>query len=298
MFETKKTFFKYLKEGRSLDDFKKASANIWENVDHSFMEEKIKQLEEMISASDLEGKMILNPNAEFEEIFELTKLSRFREIESLEKRRVDSLYKTSKKTFDKEFIDGDTYLANLVEKYDLSEKIVPYFNKDGTVRSYHTVASYNSMLYNTNLNRAGWNRTMYDANLLNKDLLYLPAHPYACDMCRPFQGKVYSKNGKSLGYPLQAEAIAGGVGHPNCKHQWLIYWNEEQLQKNTYTSEEWGEKYDTKQKIQALELKRDKLAVDRDIYESLGDGEGADKITTKIKAINSEIKELNKTNGN
>ena len=169
------------------------------------------------------------------------------------------------------------------------------YNKDGTVRSWHNIANYNSMLYNTNLTRSGWNRTIYDSNLLEKELLYLPAHTFACPLCMPYQGKVYSKENKSgytqdgVKYYPQEMAIAGGVGHPNCRHQWTLYWSEDQLQKNDYNSEEWVEKYKAKQKNRAIERKISTITNDRKIYRKIGNYEEVDKANQKINALKSKI---------
>ena len=123
--------------------------------------------------------------------------------------------------------------------------------------------------------------------------MYLPAHPFACPLCMEWQGKIYSKSGKNKKYPPMENAIKGGVGHPNCKHQWLIYWGKEMLQDNTYNSAKWEDKYKTKQKIQSLQLERTKLKTDRDIYKSIGNYDQVDKTNAKIKRINAKIKELN-----
>ena len=116
----------------------------------------------------------------------------------------------------------------------------------------------------------------------------------------PYQGKVYDKNGGSgytsdgVRYYPQEEAIAGGVGHPNCRHQWTIYWDKDQIQENDYNSDKWQEDYEKKQKILALQLKRKKKKNDKKIYEDLGNGSEVDKTNAKIKKINATIKELNK----
>lgn len=292
IFKTKTLFFDYLNRGKSFEEFKQASSKIWENVDHSFMNERIKELEEMIEARDLKDRKILNPNAEFTQIYELVKESRFNEVERLYKNTIDQYYKGRLKTVKKDYVDKQSYLAKIVEQYDKAQAVIPYYNKDGTVRCYHNIASYNSMLYNVNLNRSGWNRTMYDASLLNNDLVYLPAHPFACDLCMPWQGKVYSTSGKSLKYPPKELAEAGGIGHPNCKHQWLLYWGEDMLQKDDYNSMEWQDAYERKQKIQALQLERKKLKNDRKIYENIDSFGEVDKVNQKISSINSKIKEL------
>ena len=300
MYETKRVFFDYLYKNKPLAEFKKETTKIWEKVDHKYMAERIKELEDMITARDLEGNKILNPDAEYKQIYELASEKVFQNVEKKYKYNIDEYYKDRRKTANKSYIDRESYISKLVTKYDEIQATIPYHNKDGSVRSWHNIADYNSMLYNTNLNHAGWNRTMYDANLLDKELLYLPAHTFACPLCMPYQGKVYDKNGKSgytsdgVRYYPQEEAIAGGVGHPNCRHQWTIYWDKDQIQENDYNSDKWQEDYEKKQKIQALQLKRTKLKNDKKIYENLGNGSEVDKTNAKIKKINATIKELNK----
>ena len=300
MYETKRVFFDYLYKNKTLAEFKKETAKIWEKVDHKYMAERIKELEDMIMARDLEGNKIINPDAEYKQIYELASEKVFQNVEKKYKYNIDEYYKGRRKTANKSYIDRESYLSKLVTKYDEVQATIPYHNKDGSVRSWHNIADYNSMLYNTNLNHAGWNRTMYDANLLEKELLYLPAHTFACPLCMPYQGKVYDKNGGSgytsdgVRYYPQEEAIAGGVGHPNCRHQWTIYWDKDQIQENDYNSDKWQEDYEKKQKIQALQLKRTKLKNDKKIYENLGNRSEVDKTNAKIKKINATIKELNK----
>lgn len=292
MFETKRTFFEYLQANRSLADFKEATELIWANVDHSFMEQTLEQFMDMIGEANLAGHEIINPNAKLKDVFELTPTSKFQETEAKYKATIDSYYKSQLKNVEKDYVDTNSYLSEIVEKYTDYENTIPYFHKDGTVASFHNIASYNSMVYNTNLTRAGWNRTSQDAQLLGKDLLYLVAHPYACDKCREFQGKIYSKSGKNKKYPSQESAIKGGVGHPNCKHQWSIYFGEDQIQSNTYTSEEWGEKYNNQQKIRALNLEIKKAQNDISIYWELGNQAKVDSLNQRISKYKEKIKEL------
>lgn len=43
-----------------------------------------------------------------------------------------------------------------------------------------------------------------------------------CDMCSPWEGRILDLDGSSKGkYPTMAEAKAGGLWHPNCKHNLL-----------------------------------------------------------------------------
>ncbi len=48
-------------------------------------------------------------------------------------------------------------------------------------------------------------------------------HLEECDLCRPYEGKIYSVNDGHPQYRNIAEAIAGGLFHPNCGHRALTY---------------------------------------------------------------------------
>lgn len=290
--KTKELFFYSLQEQKSASYFKKEANKIWGNIDHSYMEQRIQELEKMISAKNLEGRRILNPNAKFEQIFPLDSESKYIDIERKYEKVVNKYYKDRLKTINNGFVDKEIYLTNLIKKYDKMQSIIPYYNNNGTIRSYHNIASYNSMVYNTNLTKAGWNRTLYDSKLLENDLVYLPAHPGACPLCMQFQGKVYSVSGKNPKYPKQSIAIEGGVGHPNCKHEWVLYWDSSQIQEDKFNDVAWEEYYKRKQKIQSLQLERTNLKVDKRILESIGNYGEADKVQAKIRALNSKIKEL------
>lgn len=294
--KTKRLFFDSLINKRPLNEFRAEAQKIWGNIDHSYMEQRLEELEKMVSATNLAGKPIINPDATFKKVFELTPESRFTEVEAQYEKVISNYYKGRLKTLNNGIVDETTYLTDLVKKYDSIQAMIPYYNKDGSIRSYHDIASYNSMLYNTNLNRAGWNRTLFDSNLLGNDLVYLPAHPGACPLCMEWQGKVYSISGKTPGYPKQEEAIDGGVGHPNCKHQWLIYWDNSQIQEDTYNSPEWEEYYKNKQKAQSMELERSRLKNDRAILQQVGNYGEVDKVNAKIKALNSKINEIKPKN--
>lgn len=298
MLKTKRLFFEYLKDKKALEEFKIATSKIWDNLDHNYMKQAYKELADMISARDLTGREIINAKAVYDEVFGIVEESKFFGVEEKYKVSIENFYKSKLKTINKDYIDDTAYLTKLVDKYEDSQQIIPYYNKDGTIRSWHNISSYSSMLFNTNLTRTGWNRTLYDSTLLGQEIFYLPAHIMACPLCQEWQGKLYSKNGKSgiidgQKYQPMENAIEGGIGHPNCKHQWTIYWSSEQLQKNTYSSDEWVEMYEIDQKVKGLNRKQQQLTNDLNIYENIGNQEEVDKISAKIKKINESIKELN-----
>ena len=48
MRKTKEKFFEYLQENRSIEDYKRGIRELWD-IDHSFMDDSIKELEKMVS---------------------------------------------------------------------------------------------------------------------------------------------------------------------------------------------------------------------------------------------------------
>jgi hypothetical protein len=306
MRKTKEKFFEYLQENRSIEDYKRGIRELWD-IDHSFMDDSIKELEKMVSERDIAtykkyekpltkqtSEKITNGKLYYKKqdkrFYALNPDSDFTKIEQQYVNKHIKYYERQKEILNKT-LDQEEYLSQMVEKYDRLDKTIPYFNKNGTLKCYNTVATYNSMLYNWNLTHSAWNRTQYDAEVLNHHLWYLPAHPYACEICAYYQGKVYADK-KGLGYPLKENAVEAGVGHPNCRHVWTLYWDKAQIQEEKWDSPEDIEAYKTKQKIQSLDLEKSRLLSDRRIYQSLGDQAKVDECTSKIKTLRTKINEL------
>lgn len=221
----------------------------------------------------------------------LFKLDKTSQIKAKDKfiKVVTNYYKTTLKTAKKEYISIDDYLKKKLTQYDKVEKVVAYHNQDGTIRAYHDIASYNSMVYNTNLTSSAWNETINYCYENNTDIVYVEPHPFSCPLCQEWQGKFYSLTGKSLKYENIENAYKGGLKHPNCKHN--ITTNVGQKETDDYSSNEWKDRYQARQKKQALELKRKRLKTDRDIYKELNNYEEVDKINAQIRTLNSAIKE-------
>lgn len=208
-------------------------------------------------------------------------------------KRIKNYYKNTSKTLSKEYIDKQSYLTKKVSKFDKVEKVVPYYSKKtGKIVGYHDLADYKSMVYNTNLTSQAWNDTLIESMNKDNDLVYVPPHPFSCELCIPYQGKFYSITGATKGYPLLEDTLyenGGGLKHPNCKHPIEIADN--QVETNDYSTEIWKERYIAKQKKQALQLKKSRLNNDKAIYKKLGNQGEVDKINQRIKKINAGIKE-------
>ena len=193
-----------------------------------------------------------------------------------------------------------SYLSEYVDKFDKLEKTIAYYNKDGTIRAYFDIASYDSMVYNTNLTRSGVRASIKRCIQIGNDVIYVDPHEFACPECQIWQGKFYSLSGETklfngyevLPFDMALEGESGiGLLHPNCKHiPRPAYITDKPSDK--YSGEEWKEEYDKQQKIQSLELKKKRLRNDNKIYRELEDQSSIDENNKKIRNINEKIKEL------
>ena len=306
---TKEKFFDSLYKQVPLEEYTKGIYELWGNIDHSDMTKAIEQLQRMVIQKDFQDaemygdKKITTRSIKLENSwrnYQLTKENMYplnpeRDFKKMETRYMNrhiKLYENTLKRFqDSKDLADD--LSNFMKTYDKLDKTIPYYNHHtGEIQRYVDVSTYNSMLYNVNLTRSAWNRSFYDAMLLDNHLWYLPAHMFACPACAYYQGKVYTDLPGDTRYPSIEIPLSDGVGHPNCKHVWLSYWEEEQLQEDRYNSEEWDEKYKNKQKIQSLDLQKSRLLADRRIYKELGQQDLVDKTTSKIQTIRHKMKEL------
>jgi hypothetical protein len=199
--------------------------------------------------------------------------------------RVKQYYKNALKSVGIDNINIKEYLIKKLDKYEAIEKVVRY--KNG---SYYGIDSYNSMVYNTNLTRTAWSETIKRNAVEGNDLVYVIPHMYSCPLCQEWQGMTYSISGHTQGYMKLETAIENGLLHPNCKHVIVAYAGQED--DFTYSTPEWEEKYDIKQKINALNLKKSRLRNENIISAKLDDYENIDKNKKKISAINKEIRAL------
>ena len=268
-----------IEKNRTLKGYKKVKDKVVETNKKPISSEKIKFTEKDLS--DL--------------LFKLDKTS---QIKAKDKfiRIITNYYKTTLKTAKKEYISIDDYLKKKLTQYDKVEKVVAYHNQDGTIRAYHDIASYNSMVYNTNLTSGAWNETINYCYENDSDIVYVEPHPFSCPLCQKWQGQFYSLTGQTKYLSNQTkklkniqEAYDGGLKHPNCKHN--ITTNVGQKETEHYSSNEWVERYKARQKKQALELQRKRLKTDRDIYKELNNYAEVEKVNAKIRTLNKAIKE-------
>lgn len=214
-------------------------------------------------------------------------------------RVISDYYRRTQTTYNKEWIDKEEYLKGLVGRYDKQEKVIAYRNKDGSIRAYFDIASYDSMVYNTNLTNTGVQETLRDAIRRQWDIAYIDPHLNSCPLCQQYQGRFISLTGDSLGMIYNGQLIRdtldsarqNGFLHPNCTHVPRKAYEQDRMS-NKWNGPEAIESYEIKQKMNALNLKKSRLKNDMEIYQEIGNQEMVDRTKQKIKSINERIKNL------
>ena len=274
--QTKEQFFKSKYDGKSQEEFKQEVDKLWKDIDHSYMDRTIQDLTNKIRSQDgvTMRKQQALPNR-----YELNPVSDFTNIENNYADYLGRVYGQS----DDNSVE---YLTERIKKFERVERTIAYY-RNGQMYSMHTPSEYLSMLYNVNLRMASWNQTIKDGEVLGIDLVILESHPNGCDVCNSHMGKIYSISGTSSRYPSIDQAYNDGVGHPNCKCNFSLYWDDRQLLMQPIT-----DNYEALQKARGLERDIERLNTDYDLYTYIGNYGEADKTLEKINALNDALNEL------
>lgn len=287
MDQTKELFFRCLIANLTISYFRKQLEKIWDKVDNGLM---LKAVEEVKKKVGVEGEVV-NPNATFKEVYEINDEEKFNSAIKRYKEQIERYYKEKKDTRDKVYIDTDTYISDLVSDYDKVQETIPYFNKDGTIKCWVTIATYLTLLYNVNLTRSALNESIYLGNKYGQDLGYFEAHIGCCPTCAEHSGKIYSISGRDLLYPSVEEAIIDGVMHPNCKCTFKFIAPGETPKVKDYDTIKWQEYYGLDQKRKSVYRELEKSKINYDIYKKT-DMAKADKELAKIKRLKDEFTSL------
>lgn len=280
--KAEKEFILGLMNDLSPEEFAEFVENTFYNIDHGYMYDGIEDLKQQI--------MEINATIDLQRVlpdrYKTIPITDFKSKERQFGRKLINQYKLKYTRLQINEYDLQTYLTAQIKNYRNMEKFIPYFHKDGTIASMRTLSDYNSMLYNINLTKSGWNQSIKDAEVLGQDLLILNGHPNSCPDCARHQGKIYSISG--IGYPSIEEAEEGGVGHPNCKCEWSIYWNSEQLKQDINIE------YDYEKHTKEVAINRELryARTEHKLYKIIGNQEMVDKTWQKIKRLLSSRKEL------
>jgi hypothetical protein len=297
--KTKELFFRCLREKRSNSYFQNELHKIWGNVNHKFMDNQIEKLmmmvhsnnvDEAINIGRLEG--IYKETEDWvmgDEYFKLTPEEYFQRFERKFEQNVNRVYKRSKDSI--RDLDSETYLQKTLDRYDKNiNQVVTYFNKSGQALRQVQLATYLSMVHNTNLTRAGWNQTMSDSERVGNNYFIIPYHPFSCLHCFEYQNRPLSRYEVENIIGVEAREQVGDILHPNCKCTLSIYWDNSQVRNRVYNTDEVETMYDLRQKVNSLTLEKSKLRTDMKIAKEVGNEALADKNRQRINAINKTIR--------
>lgn len=280
--KAEKEFILGLMDSMTPEEFEEFVEDTFYNINHGYMFEGIEELKRQI--------MEINSTIDLQRVlpdrYKTISLHEFKQRERQYGRKLISQYKIKFARLQNNDYDLQSYLTAQIKNYRNIEKFIPYFHKNGTIASMRTLSDYNSMLYNVNLTKSGWNQSIKDAQILGQDLLVLNGHPNSCPICASHQGKIYSLTGTV--YPSVDSAEEDGVGHPNCKCEWSIYLGDEQLNQDISTNYE----YEKHTKEIAIERELRYSRTEHSLYKAIGNQEMADKTWQKIKRLREGLKEL------
>lgn len=113
-----------------------------------------------------------------------------------------------------------------MQKVSEDAGITAFIDKRG--RSWN-MASYTDMLCRTSSMQIFHQAKTNEYLAHGEDLVIVSSHSPTCDKCAPWNGKVLSLTGETPGYPTMEEAKAAGLFHPNCRHTYGLYIQEEEL---------------------------------------------------------------------
>lgn len=280
--KTKELFFRCLDENREYEYFKAELEKIWDIEDQSYLDEQIAEYQAIIHEKNTGKKIneIVLKGGLFSLIPITAILSTNKKFQKVKERE----YINSKKSYAYK-TDKQEYLKQKVARY--TNQTVPYYSKTGELIRYVQPSTYDSMIHNTNLTRAGWNTTLNDGD--EEQLFYIPFHSFSCPHCMEHQNKVMTKS-QVIRLVGIGEETEGDILHPNCKCELTFY--EGRFNKPKYSIGELEEQYHIRQKTNTLTLKKEEVLTDMRIQKSLGNQDEVDKLNQTRNRINKEIREL------
>lgn len=272
--------------------------DIWNNIDHEYMIQTLEEIKKDIINTDIATLMkysntaidieqMIEATEELANLYDINSIEKFRIHEKAYGQRVAEYYIRKKEYLDNNKLDELEYLTQQIKNFSKIEQSIPYYSGGEIIRMV-TPSTYLSMLYNVNLTRTAWNQTFKDAEYFEKDLMILETHPNSCPLCAPMQGKIYSRTGKSKRYPSIEVAYSHGVGHPNCKCVFSIYWDKLQLGTQDLEKTEAND-YENDQKKKAIEREIRKTENNMNLYRMIGNYTEVDKAAQRIEKLESKL---------
>lgn len=286
--KTKELFFKCLEEGRDVDYFRAQVKKIWNNIDYSYMQDDIEEYEALMHKINTGQELTPEEKKTITPVMALIGIGVIKAVDDKFTDVKIKEYSTAKNSYGYKTAK-DEYLKLKVKKY--SNQTVPYYSKSGELVRYVQPSTYDSMIHNTNLTRAGWNTTLFDADEMEQEEFYIPGHSFSCPECIEHQNRVMTKREVER---LIGDAEEGDTEllHPNCKCVLTFYTGNKLKKMSKKEMAKAEEEYNIRQKTNTLTLRKEELLTDIKIQKSLGNQDEVDKLNSQRNRINKEIREL------
>lgn len=290
--ETEKIFFQCLEEERNVEYFAERIAKIWENVDHKYMDDEIERYREIIHEQIMGKKetLVKNENNIFALVPALGLIKTEKFFKKVKIKEYDNSISYIEKLKTQEA--KDEYIKLKLGKYTSNTVLYKAHTPNGHDRLV-SPAVYNSMIYNTNLVREGWNQTMDDAEKVNAKYFIIPYHSFTCEHCLPYQQRLLTRN-EIIEIAGRADETEGDILHPNCKCEITIWKENEPIPRSNLSEEQKKEVADIRQKVNGLTLQKERIKTKMDIAEKYGYMDEYDKYNQQRNKINKSIRELKK----
>lgn len=203
MYETERIFIQSLMN--KLPGIETWTEDIWNNIDHEYMIRTLEEIKRDVIRNDrflllkysntaIDVEKIVEITENLENIFDITSIEYFKDIEKAYGLKVAGRYKKKIDYLNKSDVDITEYLTRQIKDFHKIENTIPYRHNNGQVARMVPISTYLSMIYNVNITRTGWNQTFKDADYFEKDLVILETHPRSCNLCAPMQRQNILKN--------------------------------------------------------------------------------------------------------
>lgn len=286
--KTKELYFKCLNENKSTEYFKKELKKIWKDTNYNFIDKEIEKYQAIVHQRNTRSteKVIFTEDDIIAPLDDRSKVMKYEE--KFKKVKVNE-YNNSINSYAYQN-DKQNYLKKKVAKY--SNEIVPYHFKDtNKIQRHVQLSTYNAMVHNVNLVRAGWNMTLYDADIIGNQEFWIPYHPFSCSYCISHQNKILTKK-EVINMLGKANEQQGDVLHPNCKCEITFYNKDTIFNRPNYSDAELDEQYHIRQKVNTLTLKKEEVLTDIKIQKDLGNQDEVDRLNKFRNKINQNIRDL------
>jgi hypothetical protein len=173
------------------------------------------------------------------------------------------------------------------------DKLTVFYDKAGRAWSPE---GYARMVVRTNQGRVVSETLEIMGEQLGTDLVEISSHMGARPKCAPYQGRIYSRYGKTPGYPLLSETSYGepdGIEGINCGH--ILYPFVPGVSKQTYKPypEKANDKaYELSQQQRALESQIRNAKRQESVLKAGGDTQGAAVWREKVKENQAALREF------